>query len=583
MKNKIYLLIIVFVGLSISSCNDDFFDTTSDTDLTEDNYWTSADDYRLVLNGLYTFYTGHSTKWTNSPIVWGDKLSDNLVPDDVEDYVAGNYTVPSTDASYTYTTVRTINTLLEAAEENTAGLTDAELTPYIAEAKFFKAEFYFQKVKRYGNYSWLDDVLTEDSEELYEARTDRDEVMDSVLSCINYAIENLTNDDTDNNGYINVNMALAAKSRMMLYEGTYRKYHDDGDYTDYLQASYDASLELMESGDYSLESDYATLFGQIDKTASSECILIKNYEYDLLTTGTNFMLSYNQPLESVSKSMVNQYLCSDGLPISQSTLFDESGGWTTEFDNRDSRLSASVAGPDATMLYGKYPNIEGAYVSSTETPDIQNSLWVAPSGYVLTKHYQFNSADSILAQLGALDAIIYRYGEVLLNYAEAASELGTLTQDDIDISINLLRARAGMPDMTIADLVKDEDSDFPDISATLDEIRRERRVELAFENFRHDDLMRWYQGDLLEDRLLGFKLCDSNGDILSAYEGVYDNVDVSTDTSSDADIYVDSDGYIWPYATDLPDGRSFSTKFYLYPIPTDELTLNENLTQNPGW
>ena len=576
MKNKIYILFIVIVGFCITSCNDDFFDTTSDTDLTTDNYWTSTDDYRLVLNGLYTFYTGHGTKWTQSPICWGDKNSDNLVPDDVYEWAAGIYTVPSSDANYTYSTVRTINTLLEAADENTAGLTDAELAPYIAEAKFFKAEFYFEKCKRYGAYVWLDDVLTDDSEELYSARTPRSVVMDSVLSCINYAIDNLE-DNTSNNSYINRNIALAAKSRMMLYEGTYRKYHNEGNYTECLQEAYDAALELMESGNYSLESDYATLFGQIDKTESSEAIMIKNYDYDLLTTSTNYGLAINIPYESVSRSMVNSYLCSDGLPISQSSLYDESGGWTTVFNNRDPRLSASVAGPGSEILDGKYPNIEGAYVNATETPDIQNVLYIAPTGYVMVKHYQENSYDYNLAQKGALDAIIYRYGEVLLNYAEAACELGILTQDDVDKSINLLRERVGMPDMIIADLVKDEDSDFPDISATLDEIRRERRVELAFENFRHDDLMRWAAGDLLANRLLGMKLCDSSGDILSAYNGVYDNVEIGSD------IYVDSDGYIWPYASDLPDGRTFSDKFYLYPLPTDQLTLNKNLTQNPGW
>ncbi|WP_372754443.1 RagB/SusD family nutrient uptake outer membrane protein [Labilibaculum sp.] len=565
MKNKIYLLLLLAI-VAFSGCSDDeFFDTLSDTDLETDLYWTTATDYELVCNGLYTFYTGHSTKWTNSPIVFGDDKSDNLVPETVNEWAAGLYTVPSSDASYTYSTVRTINTLLEAADET--DLTFTEISTYVGEANFFKAEFYFEKCKRYGAYQWLDEVLDEDSGDLYSARDSRNTCMDSAMACINRAIDYL-DEGTSNHSRIHRNIALAAKARMALHEGTYRKYHDSGDYTEYLQEAYDAALELMESGDYSLQSDFRTLFSQEDKSDSPEVILMKDYEVDLLTTAILYELNYNNNNEGVSKSLVDDFLCTDGLPISQSSLYDESEGWFTEFNNRDSRLSVTVAAPDSEWLDGTYPNINGAYVSGTETPEINNTIGVSTTGYLIEKHWDNNATNTALAQWAAYDAIIYRYGETLLIYAEAAYELGVLTQDDVDKSINLLRARAGMPDMVIADLVKDADSDFSDIDATLDEIRRERRVELAIENFRYDDLMRWAAGDLLENRLLGMKF-------MASY---YPNVEV------DSDLYLDDDGYIWPYATDLPDGRTFtSPQMYLYPLPTDELTLNPNLTQNPGW
>lgn len=564
MKKKIYLLLVAI--MAFSACSDDeFFDTLSDTDLETDLYWTTSTDFELVCNGLYTFYKGHNTKWTNSTVVFGDDCSDNLVPEDYNEFAAGLYTVPSSDASYTYSTIRTINTLLEAAE--TTDLTFSDIQTYVGEAYFFKAEFYFEKCKRYGAYKWLDDVLDEDSEELYEARDSRNTCIDSAMVCINKAIDYL-DEGTANNSRINRNIALACKARMALHEGTYRKYHDSGDYEDLLQEAYDAAYELMQSGDYSLQSDFATLFNQEDKSESPEVILMKDYELDLLTTATLTVINGNGNKEGVSKSLVDAFLCSDGLPISQSPLYSDSLGWFSEFNNRDPRLSATVAGPDSELLDGTYPNITGAYVSDTETPEIDNSINVSTTGYLMQKHWEDNATNVALAQWAAYDAILYRYGEILLIYAEAAYELGILTQSDIDISINLLRARAGMPDMVIADLVKDENSDFPDIDVVLDEIRRERRIELALENFRHDDLMRWAAGELLEDTLKGFKFMPE----------YYPNVEVGTD------VYLTDDGCLWPYYDDFDgEGRTFEDKMYLYPLPTDELTLNPNLTQNPGW
>ncbi len=167
-----------------------------------------------------------------------------------------------------------------------------------------------------------------------------------------------------------------------------------------------------------------------------------------------------------------------------------------------------------------------------------------------------------------MDAPLYRYAEVLLINAEAKAELGQATQSVIDKTINLLRKRAGMPDMVITSLVKDAKSDFPEIPVLLDEIRRERRVELAIEGLRFEDLLRWKAGRLLNKPVLGMKFVQKQ----------YPKAVIGSS------IFLNDKGFILPYGKSLPGGRTFDeAKNYYLPLPLDELSLNTNLTQNPGW
>src|SRR5690606_23710511 len=156
-------------------------------------------------------------------------------------------------------------------------------------------------------------------------------------------------------------------------------------------------------------------------------------------------------------------------------------------------------------------------------------------------------------QRNTIDEFIFRYAEVLLNFAEAKAELGELTQQDLDDSINLLRERAGMPGLTPN--VGFVDPDWPawevSISALLNEIRRERRIELAAEGFRFDDLMRWSAGRLLENP--------------ETYLGALD-----PETAEFRVLYPGRN-------------RVWIDKLYLYPIPSQEIALNPNISQNPGW
>ncbi|MDO6603853.1 RagB/SusD family nutrient uptake outer membrane protein [Arenibacter palladensis] len=556
-NNKIYFLVLTLIALV--GCNDDFFDTAPKTQLTNDTFWTSTDDFKLYLNSFYTVFSGHSYTYFSSPIIYGDRQSDNQAPDQYDEITAGEYILPESDNEYGYGQIRNLNILLDNSKGS--DIPAEQLNPLIAEAKFFKVYHYFEKVKRFGDFKWLATELNVDSPELYEDRDSRKLVMDSILANIDYAIAHLP-DNTSPNSRINRNIALALKSRIFLYEGTHMKYHGTGDPKPFLQESYNASKELIENGDYSLEPDFRTLFSQVDKTSSPEVILIKDYEPDLVTSSVQYQLDINSALDAATKSLVDSFLDAEGKPISQSTIYDGSGGWSTEFDNRDPRLSATVAAPNSNLLYGGVPTIPGSSQSTF------HSMQISRTGYVIEKHWDLNPEQFNLRENCYIDAIMMRYGEVLLNYAEAAYELGILSQADLDMSINLLRARVNMPPMILGTMVKDVDSDFPSIDVTLDEIRRERRVELAMENFRYDDIIRWKAGDLFTKPIRGV-LFDQD---------LYPEVEVGTD------VVLDNEGYILAYPNSLPNGGTFEDpKHYLFPIPIDELTLNPDLTQNPGW
>lgn len=262
-----------------------------------------------------------------------------------------------------------------------------------------------------------------------------------------------------------------------------------------------------------------------------------------------------------SKALIDSYLCTDGKPISQSSLFLGSDSIQAEMKHRDPRLAQTIVYPGSGIQAGfGAPAIPGSAFSS--------AIGLVPTGYQIGKYWVSDQTEVVRIQNGILDAPTFRFGETLLINAEANAELGTATQAVIDRTINVLRKRAGMPDMLISSLQKDASSDFPELPVLLDEIRRERRGELAVEGLRYADLLRWKAGRLLAKTVLGMKFVQK----------MYPKTVVGKD------IFVNAQGFILPYSVSLPNGRTFNeNKHYYFPLPLDELGLNENLRQNQGW
>ena len=374
---------------------------------------------------------------------------------------------------------------------------------------------------------------------------------------------------------ISKDIAYLLQSRVCLYEGTWEKYHQNDAFkgstngTAFLAKAAEAAKAVMDVGTYSLVTGnpnqvYYDLFNQINLSSNKEILLWRSYSAAQGDQFTNQL--WNWPHGSgYTQDMVRMYLCTDGLPIALSPLYKGENDIRDVIKNRDPRFVQSVMNPGDPILINlkndtnKYalPLLGGA----------QNN----PTGYESQKFRRPQLDPATGNQSGELAYIIFRYAEALLNYAEAKAELGQLTQADLDLSINKLRERVGMPKMILATIPADPN--WPDYGYSLpnylQEIRREREVELLTEGFRFDDLMRWSAHKLFAGK---------------RPKGAYFSAELKAAFPS---LVVDANNFIDPYKTALsgPNGGwGFNPgKNYLLPIPINELTVNPALKQNPGW
>ncbi|AWW32890.1 RagB/SusD family nutrient uptake outer membrane protein [Echinicola strongylocentroti] len=588
---KIYITLTCLVGL-LTSCNDEFMDRYPLDEITDENFWKTEQDLELYCNSFYTEYiTGFGTGWGtstvapygyNEAIAYGDVITDNAAPEAYSKVAADQYNTyvggGSGSSGWSWENIRDLNYFLGNYQRG--DVAEEVRNIYLGEVLFFKAWDYFKKVKTFGDVPWITHALETNSPELYAPRDSREVVMDSVMRILNQSIELLPTKGEEKADRLNKDIALHLKSRIGLYEGTYRKYHPELglDGTAFLTASVEAAEQLMTGG-YSLYStgnpstDYNDLFATYSYDGNPEVILWREYSADL-TYGVAFSRYYAQNLRhrhGATRNLVDEYLCEDGLPLSQSPLFMGKDSIQSEMMNRDPRLPQTVAN---FGTYNLQDGVQGA--NNAPFPNIPGLTGnKCPTGYRVAKWFLNDPADWDRVTNGMQAALVFRYAEVLLNYAEAKYELGGMDQAVLDNSVNIIRARVDMPPLMLGSIPSDPmlDGNYATYcdyvpEAVLREIRRERRVELAFESFRWDDLMRWKAGKFLEIPVEGIKFVQEQ----------FPNVIV------DKDVFLSEEGYLLPYYQTLPDGRAFDEeKQYLFPIPIEDLVLNSNLEQNPGW
>jgi len=569
------ITILIFSSIFLVSCLSVLEKTPLD-EITEKTFWNSSSDMELYINSFYPLLKGTVNYHNN------DNNSDNMQPSSPSDILNGTRSIPATGGGWGWADLRKINYFLVNSQKVTEG-NQVDINHYLGEGYFFRAFIYFAKVQRFGDVPWTDKVLNIDSEELFIPRQDRNIIVDHIILDLDNAISLLRNRDEIGTTRINKESALLFKSRVCLYEGTWEKYHagtpfgvDGSNGEKYLNLAVQAAEELMSIDGIELFStgdpnnDYYKLFGMDDLIGVPEALLVEMVEptQDLGSWTWPWLNGQRGNGTGITRSIVQDYLDINGLPISLSELYQ--GDQTLEMvvGNRDPRLNQSMWTP------GK--------VSINSTPQIvfkvptihKGGNDLSTTGYMLRKGSTTDpdqNTGSSTDQYGRVDGMVFRYAEALLNFAEAKGELGTLTQSDLDRSVNLLRKRVGMPDLNVEVSFVDPDWDFPELSPIINEIRRERRVELAFEGFRLDDLMRWRAGSLIQgSRPKGARLIKG-----VSFPEIDDQVD---------GVPVDGQNYIDRYQSSLPTGYSFDeNRDYLFPIPTNELTLNENLIQNPGW
>lgn len=588
MKNKIIALIaLLFVG---TSCNDEFLERIPLDSVSNETFWNTENDLAVYNNSLYDLSRndnnvpinmGHDSRFNShrySP--WYlDEFSDNATamhPRHTR-YMqvrAGKHN-PQPGTQWFgfggWNFVRAIN--IGMANYGRADVSETVRNQYIGEARLFRGWFYADKISKFGDVPYVEVELNTESEELFAERMPREQAADKVFDDLEFAAQNLPNDWGDGNapGRLNRWCALLVQARVCLFEGTWRKYHGLSGADKFLQKAAEASKELIEQGPYSLNNtgnpdvDYNSFQRELFPSGNPEVMYWRKY---VLGIFTNHVQSYFQYHGGATRDFVEDYLCTDGLPASLSPLYQGDDTIEKVFENRDPRMRQTVLHPEDTERYrfhrddGRdYPRLVGMAGGRRSN-----------TGYHVIKNY--NAVDQIgksFAQ-GESAAIILRFAEALLVYAEAQAELGRITQADLDMSINKLRDRAGMPHLDLANVPVDPRYADTGISPIIAEIRRERRIELFNEGFRYDDLRRWKWGKKLEQKSLGIAM---NAEQQARYAG------------SVVPLYTDPENgkqYLEPYAgTDFENPEFDENKHYLWPIPLNQLAQNPNLGQNPGW
>ena len=547
--------ILVAVTLLTVSCND-YLDRFPKDSFSEPTFFKTENDLIYYANQFYG----------SLPVqrMDNDNNSDNMVPQNINTFLAGTYTVPGSGggwASGDWANIRSCNYFLEHYSRAETSFKER----YAGEVRFFRALFYWYKVVNFGDVPLLLKALDDNSEELYGPREKREKVMDEVvLEDLKFAVANLPEKNQAAAGRLHKDAARALMSRICLWEGTYRKYRNIEGADTYLDACVKASEELMDAG-YDIYStgntdeDYRNLFIQKDLRSNPEAIFYRAYITDKNTHNYTRQASENNT--GMSKDFVDSYLfLDDGKPIGLTSHPYDDSTPAKECEGRDPRYTQTIATPGFIMTL----------------PDLAVNLPAIGTSRTSTGYWNIKGRSSDLAQFNAdksdLDLFIFRYAEVLLNYAEAKYELtGSLTIAELDKSINLIRDRVGMPHLTTN---PDADPNAVNYGYTvaplLYEIRRERRIELVGEGFRFNDIIRWKAGKLIEGvkTIRGMKLTD---ELRTQY----------ADPSSLNNIAVDDDYYIIVYPS-IATTRKWNDKSYLYPLPTDEKDRC-HYEQNPGW
>ncbi|HKO81116.1 MAG TPA: RagB/SusD family nutrient uptake outer membrane protein [Chitinophagaceae bacterium] len=550
----IYFLLILIISLG---CKKDL-DLSPLDKISDASYWKSSKDFQLFANDFYNGLQGaHNYTENNSDIAFGIG-TDAATGADNRSKSNGSYLASSAstlwDNSYKY--IRAANYLLQKAQESTLG---TEIDRWAGEALFFRAYNYWNLVKSFGGVPKIDKVLDVTSEELYSQKSSQSEIIDFIIADLDNAISKLppqsglTGDET---GRVTKGAALALKARAALYMGTWAKYHGQGDPGKYLTDAIAAAEETIASNEYELytgmgASSYKYFF-ILQGDDSKEVILAKRYYANRITHNWTRELWFNYMVPT--KKIADLYLAKDGLPITQSPLFQGYNTLTSEFQNRDPRMAMTFIVPGSTIYF------EGGLMQPT-FPGFSGSN-ATRTGYMIRKF--LDETDDATNKIAEYDFKEFRYAEVLLILAEALYEKnGSISDADLDRTINVLRDRAGMPDLTNAFVTTNGLN-------ILNEIRRERTIELAFEGFRRDDLRRWKTAETeLPQAIKGVKFVGTE------YQTKY------PDLTPGVDIQVDANGFI---VAEAAASRQFQPKHYLDPFPLQQVQLSKGtLEQNTGW
>lgn len=591
------LLYIGVAALTLASCNDDFLERYPEDALSEKNFFKNVADLEAYTNGLYS---------------WGAGVTDNVSDNTMYSEASGVFNrmqgliTPEEVGQWSWSRLRSINFMICRVGQCSGAASD--INHYLGLARLYRAKEYYGKVQTYSDVPWYSkDLQTTDEEELYKTQDPRALVVDSIMADLDFAVKHMKDGNSKTKIYKVV--ALYEQARIALNEGTFRKYHPELGLTDYdkfLQLAVTASQAIMDNYDYAISTSpsgnmpaYRALFSSLNLSTNPEVILLQDNDKALSRKyGVGDLFNYNH---SISRSLMEDYLyiTEDGKAVPFTSIEGYDKMTITEVgEHRDPRMAETIMPMGWTKPWTTKPEQQkmelGGYSQVKFCRDVPQDMWGWYEAYN--------------------DLPIIRYARVLLINAEAKAELGILTQDDVDATINQLRRRVGMPDANLAEWLSNPDpvqiARYSNINSeqkgAVAEIRRERRIELACEGVRYNDLMRWGLGKLLEAPaqgayIPGWGYYDMNGDGIEDYgffptkeeadaakaalsDEAKNNVNTIIINDKSSIVLTEGDhGHLVRAAHVNANFEWVEPKYYYNPISVKDINLNPNLVQNKFW
>ena len=592
------------------SCSKDVLDRPPLTSYVDDQFWRNEGDVRMYANAFYPqYFNGYNTSFTaDYTPVRGYTFSDDLTSKNVQSNFESS--IPTSRGStaegaawmaqyagptWNFAWVRKSNIFLNRLENKVkSNMTEEAYNHWTAVAKFFRGFEYSRLVSVFGDVPYFDqEVPNTDLATLYKDRDDRGFVMDKVYDDFKYVLANIR--ENDGVKYLNKNIAAAFISRFMLFEGTYQHYHglDAARAKKYLEFAVEAGDIVINSNKFSFTRDFKSLFASESLAGHPEVLLYR--VYDAALGITHSIGSYHNGTEVVGVDgnlvLIKSFIANDGDVWQNSSVADASSFAIADLvKTRDPRFVASFMdrpnANSATLLYGyKFASREAiTYIGKTYPP-----AWGS------------NTNTS--------DAPVMRLAEVVLNWIEAKAVLaqyygGSITQDDLDKSVNAIRNRP-LDAAAIAKGVQktdpllltalpndpDRDADVPEL---IWEIRRERRMEFVFEHTRLLDLKRW-------KKLSNMDFSTDPDYFLGPWVDVQAEIPTYLTTANINKIRVKKlDGTIITWngtnasemvgfwmVENAQNRNAFTDKNYLSPVGQSQIIQYEEngftLTQTPGW
>lgn len=525
MKLKIFSFIAT-CAFACTSCND-VLDRPSQTTAEDPEYWVNETNVRLYANAFYpNFFPGYGVGYGQTAYTPNGQYNFN---DDV--VIKGSQpqfsrSVPSskgsieltldwesqfTGPSWNFAWVRKACVMKDRIQQLMGDkLTGEQFRHWLGIARFFHALEYARLVNVFGDVPYYSHEVHRDQlSEIYKERNPRNEVMDSVFSDFRYALQNVKQDDGAQ--YVNRYVVAAFVSRWALFEGSWQKYHYQNNERAKLcfNLAVEAAQVVMNSDRYAIATDFRSLFGSTDLTKAKDCILYR--KYDAEQGVTHCVASYcnlNSPTDmGPNLDLIKAFICNDGKDWNSTTMTAA----------KDFTLDSLIATRD--------PRFEASFyhkpTENAKSCGLYVTKFIPRSALSYLNITGGSPAPEFQGDKNVTGYPVMRYAEVLLNWIEAKAELATLgeaavTQADIDRSINAIRKRPLDAEaierhvkqtaaMKLDDLNNDPKRDA-DVSPLLWEIRRERRMEFAFEFSRVIDLRRW--------KKLNYMDTDANPDLL---------------------------------------------------------------------